>query len=72
MLAAHPRIHAAEGAFYRDVLKTAAEDAGMRTLVLAPTLLDAKDPRLVKIGKLVGKPWSADWRLATLAAWNAR
>lgn len=70
VVAAHPRIHTAEGRFYQDVLKEAAEAAGMRVKVIAPDELDAKDARLVKVGRVVGKPWSVDWKLAMMAAWQ--
>jgi hypothetical protein len=69
VVAAHPRIHTAEGCFYRDVLAEAAEAAGLRVKVIAPAELDAKDVRLVKVGRIVGKPWSVDWKLAVLGAW---
>jgi hypothetical protein len=70
VVAAHPRIHTAEGCFYRDVLRAAAEGAGMRVTVIAPHELDAKDPRLVEVGKVVGKPWTVDWKVAVMAAWQ--
>jgi hypothetical protein len=71
VIAPHPRIHTAEGHFYRDVLRTAAEGAGLRVRIIAPGDLDPKDVRLAKVGKLVGKPWSVDWKLAVMAAWAA-
>jgi hypothetical protein len=70
VVAAHPRIHTAEGCFYRDVFKEAAEGAGMRVRVIAPKELDAKDERLVKVGRVVGRPWSADWKVAVMGAWE--
>jgi hypothetical protein len=70
VLAAHPRIHTAEGCFYRDVLVEAAERAGMHARVITPKELNAKDERLVRVGKVVGKPWSVDWKLAVLGAWK--
>jgi hypothetical protein len=70
VVAAHPRIHAAEGRFYRDLLKDAAEAAGLRVKIIAPGELDTKDPRLVKVGRMVGKPWSVDWKIAVMAAWD--
>ena len=70
VLAAHPRIHTAEGRFYRDVLAEAAEGAGMRVKVVAPDELDAKDARLVAVGRIVGKPWSVDWKLALMGSWE--
>jgi hypothetical protein len=69
IVAAHPRIHTAEGLFYRDVLEEAAKAAGLRVKVIPPATLDAKDPRLVNVGRVVGKPWSVDWKLAVMGAW---
>jgi hypothetical protein len=73
IVAAHPRIHTAEGRFYRDLLREAAEGAGLRVRVIAPDELDAKDAkdaRLVKVGRVVGKPWSVDWKVAVMGAWQ--
>lgn len=61
VLAAHPRIHAAEGRFYRDVFR---EACAVPVRVVAPKSLDAS-----KVGKLAGPPWGRDQRLAALAAW---
>jgi hypothetical protein len=69
-VAAHPRIHTAEGCFYRDVLVEAAEAAGLQAVVIVPKELDTKDERLVQVGKVVGKPWSVDWKLAVMGAWR--
>jgi hypothetical protein len=70
VLASHPRIHTAEGIFYRDVITDAARAAGVRSHVVAPSGLDAKDRRLAEVGRAVGKPWNQDWKLAALAAWQ--
>lgn len=70
VLASHPRIHTAEGIFYRDVLVEAARAAGLRVHSIAPSELDAKDRRLGEVGRAVGKPWNQDWKLAALAAWR--
>jgi hypothetical protein len=70
-VSAHPRIHAAEGFFFRDVLKEAAQRAGLRAHLIAPKDLDPGDARLVSVGRRVGKPWSADWKIAVMAAWAA-
>ena len=69
IVAAHPRIHTAEGRFYRDVLMEAAQGAGIRARVIVPEELDAKDERLGAVGKVVGKPWSVDWKMAVMGAW---
>lgn len=71
IVSAHPRIHTAEGSFYRDVLRAAAEGAGMRVRVVAPQELDAKDERLVEVGRVVGRPWTVDWKVAVMGAWRA-
>jgi hypothetical protein len=70
IVAAHPRIHTAEGLLYRDVLVDAAKATGLRVKVIAPAELDTKDPRLVNVGRVVGKPWSVDWKLAVMGAWK--
>ena len=62
VLAAHPRIHTAEGRFYRDVLR---EACAVPVSIVAPKSLDAS-----KVGKLAGPPWGRDQRLAALAAWS--
>jgi hypothetical protein len=69
VLASHPRIHTCEGLFYRDVLEAAARASGLRARVVPPRELDANDPRLAVAGRIVGKPWNRDWKLASLAAW---
>jgi hypothetical protein len=70
VVVAHPRIHTAEGFFYRDVLVEAAKEAGLRFEVIAPKELCATDPRLSNVGKVVGRPWSVDWKVAVLCAWR--
>lgn len=62
VLASHPRIHTAEGCFYRDVL---SEACTIPVKVVPPALLDAD-----KVGKLAPPPWGRDQRLAALAAWT--
>lgn len=62
VLAAHPRIHTAEGHFYRDVLRDACT---VPVQLVAPRELDAST-----IGKLAGPPWGKDQKLASLAAWT--
>jgi hypothetical protein len=70
VLASHPRIHTAEGRFYRDAVRQAAEACRLAVRVVPPQKLNAKDVRLVEVGRALGKPWTADWKLATLAAWS--
>jgi hypothetical protein len=62
-LAAHPRLHAAEGFLYRDVLREACPAP---VLVVPPRSLDAST-----VGRLAGPPWGRDQKLAALAAWAA-
>jgi hypothetical protein len=72
IVAAHPRIHAAEGCFYRDVLLRAAEVNRLPARVVPPRSLDLDDnaPLLAEAGRAVGKPWAKDQKLAALAAWT--
>ena len=69
VVASHPMMHTAEGLFYRDVLKAAAEAAGLGVRILSPKALDIKNAELAAVGRAVGKPWNADVKLAALAAW---
>jgi hypothetical protein len=83
ILAVHARIHAAEGAFYRDVLADACTQAGLLVSraperdipALAGKALGSSDERLrerlVVLGKSLGPPWGEDQRVATLAAFIA-
>lgn len=61
VLAAHPRIHTAEGCFYRDVL---AEASPLPVTVIPPKEID-----ITGIGKLAPPPWGRDQKLAAAAAW---
>jgi hypothetical protein len=61
VLASHPRIHTAEGYFYRDVLRDVCP---IPIKLIAPSSLDAS-----KVGKLSAPPWGRDQKLAALAAW---
>jgi len=60
IFASHPRIHTAEGCFYRDVLREACP---VPASVIAPATLDPSS-----LGKLAPPPWGRDQKLATLAA----
>jgi hypothetical protein len=62
ILAAHPRIHTAEGCFYRDVFREASP---VPVRLVSPADLDPS-----KVGKLAGPPWGRDQRAAALAAWT--
>jgi hypothetical protein len=62
VLASHPRIHTAEGCFYRDVFCAASP---VRVRIVAPSSLDPSS-----VGKLAAPPWGRDQKLAALAAWS--
>jgi len=62
ILAAHPRIHTAEGCFYRDVFRDACP---VPVHLVPPSALDPST-----VGKLAPPPWGRDQRLAALAAWT--
>ena len=62
VLASHPRIHTAEGQFYRDVLRQAC---AVPVHLVAPKSLD-----ISAVGKLAPAPWGKDQKLAALAAWT--
>jgi hypothetical protein len=62
ILGSHPRIHAAEGLFYRDVL---GEACPILVRTISPASLDPS-----KIGKIAPPPWGRDQKLAALAAWS--
>ena len=62
VLASHPRLHTAEGCFYRDALRDACP---VPVRVIPPATLDPS-----KLGKLAPAPWGRDQKLATLAAFR--
>ncbi|HEY8086739.1 MAG TPA: hypothetical protein VIF09_02820 [Polyangiaceae bacterium] len=82
IVGAHPRIHTAEGAFYRDVAGSAAEANGLPTRVVPPGQIDRlavaamrMEPSqvatlLAQAGRAAGRPWAKDQKLAALAAWT--
>jgi hypothetical protein len=63
VLASHPRIHTAEGFFYREVIRAACP---VPIHVILPSSLDCS-----KVGKIAAPPWGRDQKLAALAAWTA-
>ena len=79
---AHPRIHTAEGGFFRDVLIEAAAAQGIAAQIVPPKELDALAAKtlgmpaaqlatlLAAAGKRAGPPWGRDEKLAALAAWT--
>jgi hypothetical protein len=83
ILKAHPMLHAAEGELYRRVFSDACASLRARPVRLPPDALKKSvagalglwpaglAKRLDAIGKASGKPWAADQKEATLAAWNA-
>jgi hypothetical protein len=70
VVASHPRIHTCEGLFYRDVLLEAAREVGLDPRLVPPADLNPNEPALAAAGRVVGKPWNRDWKLASLAAWS--
>lgn len=82
ILTSHALIHAAEGEFYRDAVARAAEALGIKAARLkgaealshVATQLDLGEAgmtkKLIEIGRAVGRPWTSDEKLATLAAWS--
>ncbi len=62
VLASHPRMHTAEGCFYRDVFREACP---VPVRILPPKTLD-----VATVGKLAAPPWGRDQKLAALAAWS--
>ena len=82
ILKAHPLVHAAEGELYRRVFAEAGAALGARPHACPPTPSRAARPpprayaceadrAAGRDGKGVGKPWAADQKQATLAAWLA-
>lgn len=80
ILGAHSRIHAAEGAFYRNALADACAQLELTVVRAAERDLasiaardlscgeDELRKRLLALGKPLGPPWGEDQKLATLAA----
>jgi hypothetical protein len=83
ILASHTLVHSAEGALYRGAVVAAAEARGLKVHEVPAKELEARaasalgvapakiPARLAATGKLVGRPWSADQKEATLLAWIA-
>jgi hypothetical protein len=63
VLASHPRIHTAEGFFYRDVLLEACR---IPTRIISAKALDPS-----QVGNCATAPWGRDQKMAALAAWSA-
>ena len=62
VMGSHPRIHTAEGCFYRDVLRAASP---IPARIVPPSSLD-----ISLVGRLAAPPWGRDQKLAALAAWS--
>ena len=62
VLASHPRLHTAEGCFYRDAFRDAC---AIPVHIVPPSSLDPSH-----VGKLAAPPWGRDQKLAALAAWK--
>ena len=80
ILRSHSLVHAAEGVFFRSVLRRASEELGLSVLeVPGPDLVgrasqalglskDEVPEFLARIGRELGPPWTADHKAASLAA----
>jgi hypothetical protein len=62
VLRSHARIHAAEGLFYRDVMR---EACSIPVRIISPKSLNPST-----VGKFAPAPWGRDQKLAALAAWS--
>jgi hypothetical protein len=83
ILASHALIHTADGEHFRDALAGAARSLGLRVVRVrekglystASAVLSQSEEnlraRLGELGRAVGPPWTADQKLAALAAWQA-
>lgn len=81
IIAAHARMHGAEGDFYREVVAGGCERAGLKVHRVVERDIPVNacrrlgleraelDERLKRMGDELGPPWSEDYRLAVLAAW---
>jgi len=79
----HIRAHASEGRLFREVLEAGAAACGARSMILvesqayakASTLLgrspDDLKEAIAQLGRAAGRPWGAEEKMATLAAWFA-
>lgn len=67
---AHPLIHTAEGALYRDAILAAASRHRLQVELFPPKTLSADAAELAEAGRGIGPPWGKDQKLAALAAWR--
>jgi hypothetical protein len=80
VLRSHSSIHAAEGAFYRAVVRAACEELGLPVVQIGGHELVERAAHelglpasevpgfLAKVGREAGPPWSRDQKSASLAA----
>ena len=80
ILSVHIRMHKAEGVLFPQALANAAEECGLNLVKVAEKWLEetAKEvfggrltatlDKLAALGKLAGRPWGKDQKMATLAA----
>ena len=83
VLASHALIHAAEGELFRDALRQASRQCGLRAVEVRERDLEERATRavgfsaaelrerLAKWGKALGPPWTQDEKGAALVAWLA-
>ncbi len=83
ILASHPLIHAAEGHLFRSALTAGCETCGIKVHGVPERELwtraeqnlglkrTALRKRLDELGRVAGRPWAQDQKLAALAAWLA-
>jgi hypothetical protein len=67
ILAAHTRLHTAEGVLYRSVIVDALYSRGIDTTLVSPDQLYDRDDALARFGK-VPSPWRREHKDAALAA----
>lgn len=67
ILAAHSRLHAAEGALYEHALLDAADAAGIEPFVVHPKYVEITGA-IDGLRATVGAPWQRDHKVATAAA----
>ena len=80
ILAVHFRMHKAEGALFRHALVRAAEECGLKRVLIPEKLLHQHSEdvlrvhwktlgrRIEALGKSIGSPWGKDYKDAALAA----
>ncbi len=83
ILASHALIHTAEGELFREALRRATGECGLRLVEVKERELFALaaaglgipvshvEERLAAMGKAIGPPWRQDEKFAAVAAWMA-